>query len=607
MKYLKIVLFVIGFLLINVGGVFASEDFRTDYQVEYTLSQNQNTIDTQVAFNIKITNFATEKYVKQFSLSFPASFKITNLSASDDNGSITPQVTTDDDRLKILLEFSDPKTGRDSINNFNLRFNQENLFKINGNIWEVIIPTIENRGSSSYQIVVNLPPNTQKKISLAKPRPTLVTTNQIAWTNPTSKTIYAVFGDVQYYKLDLTYNIKNPNLRPVFTEVAFPPDTLYQKTYIDAIEPKPDSVSIDTDGNFMGKYYLGPSEQKKINYSGVVAVFNKPRDEFRAVVSNQFEAQKDYLLMQNDYWQLKNPEKFANLKDIRSIYDFVVASLQYDFKKISGSNERLGAQKVLQTPKQAACLEFTDLFTAIAREKGIPAREIEGYGFSQEETLRPISLLSDVLHSWPEYYDTQSKIWIPVDPTWQNTSGIDYFSSLDFNHITFAIHGKDPQYPLPAGMYKLDKTQDVYVIPVSILPAERKDIKVDQSTINKKITDQKNYEAKIIVRNDSNIFLTQLPVVIDAQNLLDINPSRFEITSLAPFEKKEIKFNYSIKKGNKAKTISLTLTVDDKILIKENISVYSYFQYLAFSIPLIFLVLGIIFLGAKVALNKKKN
>ena len=89
-------------------------------------------------------------------------------------------------------------------------------------------------------------------------------------------------------------------------------------------------------------------------------------------------------------------------------------------------------------------MEFTDLFIAIAREKGIYSREIQGYGFSLDQKLQPLSLSSDILHAWPEYYDTKTESWIAVDPTWENTSGINYFSSFDLNHIVFVIHGKKP-------------------------------------------------------------------------------------------------------------------------------------------------------------------
>ena len=78
-----------------------------------------------------------------------------------------------------------------------------------------------------------------------------------------------------------------------------------------------------------------------------------------------------------------------------------------------------------------------------------------GFAYTTNSKLRPLSLVADVLHAWPEYWDTTRGIWIPVDPTWANTTGgVDYFSKLDFNHITFAIQGKSSEKPYPAGFYK---------------------------------------------------------------------------------------------------------------------------------------------------------
>ena len=57
-------------------------------------------------------------------------------------------------------------------------------------------------------------------------------------------------------------------------------------------------------------------------------------------------------------------------------------------------------------------MEFTDLFVAIARAAGIPARESVGYAYTTNSRLRPLSLVTDVLHAWPEYYDADKKIWV---------------------------------------------------------------------------------------------------------------------------------------------------------------------------------------------------
>jgi len=60
-----------------------------------------------------------------------------------------------------------------------------------------------------------------------------------------------------------------------------------------------------------------------------------------------------------------------------------------------------------------------------------------------------------MLHSWAEFYDPNFG-WIPVDPTWGTTSGIDYFTKLDTNHLAFVVKGADSEYPFPAGTYRVD-------------------------------------------------------------------------------------------------------------------------------------------------------
>ena len=93
-------------------------------------------------------------------------------------------------------------------------------------------------------------------------------------------------------------------------------------------------------------------------------------------------------------------------------------------------------------------MEFTDLFITIARSAGIPAREVNGFAYTENPDIQPLSLVNDVLHAWPEYYDSEKGVWIPVDPTWGSTTGgVDYFSKLDLRHFTFVVHGKDSTKP----------------------------------------------------------------------------------------------------------------------------------------------------------------
>lgn len=154
------------------------------------------------------------------------------------------------------------------------------------------------------------------------------------------------------------------------------------------------------------------------------------------------------------------------------MYDYVVNTLHYNYKRFEQENstQRLGALGALQDPSNAVCQEYTDLFVALARAGGVPARRIIGYGMTRNSRLRPLSLVADVLHTWPEYFDTQRQIWVPIDPTWGDTTGgVDYFSQLDFRHVAFAIQGVNDDRPLAAGMYKsaAEPTKD---ITMTVLP-----------------------------------------------------------------------------------------------------------------------------------------
>ncbi len=609
-RLLVFLLLVVSYLLLP-NSVHAA-DFRSDYYVTYDLSQNQNDLRAHVNFQIKITNLRSDIYVSKFSISFPKNFLIHNLSATDDTGPIIPTVTTEDSDTKIDLEFRKPNTGRDSVNNFYLNFDQDNLFQVNGNIWEVILPTIENKDDGNYRVIVNLPAGSNRKISIAKPVPDSVTElpagRQIIWNNPLTKTIYAVFGDDQIYQTELTYHISNPKLIPVMTEIALPPDTLYQKIYLQSISETPESVYRDEDGNFMARYYLNPRESKTIDLQLFIKTLPKARPEVAAYIRREIANEKKYLLSPQPYWQISdnNLSRISSLKSARDIYNFVTGDLKYNYSRFNQiDNIRLGADGALNHPDQAVCVEFTDLFIAAAREKGIMSREIEGYGFTQDPQLRPLSLSSDILHSWPEYYNPKSKLWIPVDPTWQNTSGIDYFSSFDLNHIVFAIHGKRPDYPLPAGMYKFENSHDILVKPTTIMPPEKQKLTLADPHFPATIADNQSYQTKLIIKNDGNTYAWNIPIAINAANI-KLNKYLITIPVLAPYEQTEIPLQYKAVDKNKQENGQIMITVNGNSLLSAPVTIIPYYYDLSLKIASVILVLAVVIIVFRFVRNSRK-
>lgn len=591
MRHLSKLLFLTLLCLSLTSAVHAeSPTFTNDYNVEYFLTENQSKVAAHVSFTITITNLRNDVFVDKMSLAFPKTFAISNLVATDEKGIVTPEMGGDELRTTMTLKFNDPKIGKDLSNTFHIAFDQDNLFKAHGNIWEVMLPTIEDKTRTSYKITVHLPKTTTKKIAIAKPRPDAVENGSIIWNNPTSRTIYAVFGDEQYYKLNLQYHLKNPKSSQGYTDIALPPDTMYQKIYINSLQPPPSKVYTDDDGNYLARYLIKGNEQVNVIFDGNISVFTRPRTEVQAYQRNQFEAQKRYLLTASKYWEVDNPEVIKATKNPEEVYRYVTSTLRYNYKRLTDLKniQRMGARDALANPDQAVCIEFTDTFVGLAREKGIYAREIEGYGFSQDPQLRPLSFVADVLHSWPEYYDERTDIWIPTDPTWEDTSGIDYFGSFDLNHITFAIHGKEPDYPLPAGMYKTASSKDVFVTAVDSKPTENINISIEPFRLPAQLSDKSTFKHTLKIVNNSNIYLWNTPITFQTENVKS-SISTMTIPVLAPYEMKEIPFELTPAKSNAKSNARLTVSIMGDEVYKGTMAVVPY--YFQFGLKLAYGVL----------------
>lgn len=593
MRVMKFIL--VCFIFFALPTVCLASDYISDYQVDYYLVESGNSIKTRVKFKIDITNLRADVFVKKMTLAFPDTFSISNVSASDDKGSILPQLNHENVSNNIILEFSDPVIGKDSVNSFFLEFDQDNLVQKKGNIWEIILPTLNKETRNNYKVILHIPEAGSKKISLAKPKPDFIDGQQIVWNNPSNKTIYIALGDKQFYFVQLGYHLKNPQFVPAYTDVVFPPDTIYQKNYIKTISPKPASVYLDNDGNYLGRYIVKPNSTLDIDYEGFIEVFIQPRDSVLTVNRQQIDSQKVYLLNPDRNWDLKNKKVEEELDSANIIYSYVTSRLSYDYKGTGQNNTRMGALKALENPTKAVCVEFSDLFIALAREKGIYSREIQGFAFSQDQSFRPLSLASDILHSWPEYYDSQKNIWIPVDPTWENTSGIDYFNSFDFNHLAFVIHGKKSDYPLPAGMYKTEESRDIIVKTVEGKVDDMISLTIDSINFPTIVTDKKPYQLKFSLVNNSNVFLWQLPVKLNGKTIA-FDKNELLIPVIAPYEKKSLTFNLAFAPVKRKTLVDFQILVMGNELLKKRVAVFPHYYNLALKISYFLIGFIVLFL-----------
>ena len=462
---MKKIIFILSFIflyLLNIHVALASSNFATDYYVTYKVG---NDTSTHVVFDVTLANKTSDYYASSYSIQL--GFKnIYNLNAYDSDGAITPTITKNDEGKNIGLVFNKKVVGIDNKLNFKLSFDTSDVAQKNGEIWQINIPGISSQNDfNSFTVSINVP-SFLKNPAYIKPNIKSLDDNNLVFSKDQlgQSGISIAYGQNQIYDFNLFYHLANPNLFPIKTEIAIPPNTNYQEVEIIDITPKPLDVIVDRDGNWLAQYVLSPSQKTSVKVIGKAKVSLTPKNE---LVPDHIL--KEYLKEQ-PFWQVSNEDikKLANkLKTPRAIYEYLVSNLKYDYARITDGKKRLGAIVTLKNPSSAVCLEFTDLFIALSRASGIPAREINGFAYTQNDKERPLSLIKDVLHAWPEYYDSQLKTWIMVDPTWGNTTGgIDYFQTLDFDHLAFVIKGIDSKYPVSAGGYKLQEnptTKDVNV------------------------------------------------------------------------------------------------------------------------------------------------
>ena len=461
MRRLFFFLTFLGFFTLTTSA-FGKEEFEVNYNTTYEVLTSGK---TQVIQEVSLKNKLSNVYATQYSLIIKGG-KIDNIQANDGEGPLKTEIKKVGQETIINLTFNQQVVGTGKTLNFTLRYDALDLAQKNGQIWEINIPKLgEKEEIDDYTLFLKVP-KSFGQANFIKPPPVesksegnynifRFTKNQMILAG-----VNAAFGQFQIFDFNLSYYLENPNSHLGEIEIALPPDTAFQKISYQQIEPLPVNVGVDNDGNWLAKYILNPKEKIIVKAKGKAKIFGQPQEFFPPPKK---ETLKNNLLPKK-YWEADSPliiQKAQELKTPRTIYDFVVKTLNYDFDKVEENPKRLGALQALGYPQNAICMEFTDLFIALSRAAGIPAREINGFAYTTNEKLTPLSLNTDVLHAWPEYYDEEKMAWIPVDPTWEKTTGgIDYFKRTDLNHFAFVIHGEDSEFPLPVGSYKNSKIQE---------------------------------------------------------------------------------------------------------------------------------------------------
>lgn len=439
------------------------EAFSTKLESTYKVSEAGT---TTVEHSISITNNTPTTFIQQYALK--TSFvNLANITVTSNGETITPNVVADERSTSIGVTFPDEIVGEGKTRTFSISYVQEDLATVAGNVLEIHIPEIADKNlADSHTVILETPTkygtavrSTPESSSVTTGNGVFITTYDVSKDTPIS----ALFGSEQSFAITLRYNLENTTTSTGITQIALPPDTAFQKMYYHSIDPLPEEMDRDLDGNWIATYKLAPNTATTVYLTADVHITLDPQPGYPTppVLPAHTQSQK--------YWNTKASEvqsAIAGVSTAEDIYTFVVDTLSYSYQAVEEKQERLGSETALKNPESAVCQEFTDVFVTLSRANGIPARRLTGYAYTANTALRPLSLESDILHAWPEYYDETAGIWRQIDPTWGNTTnGIDYFHQFDLNHIVFAINGVSSTTPYAAGSYKVGnfESKDVEV------------------------------------------------------------------------------------------------------------------------------------------------
>lgn len=543
----------------------------------------------RVNYAISLTNDDPNTYIAKYTLSTGLN-EINNVTAQLDSGlSLAYEVRTTDETKSIEVSFPQPNSPQTTIN-WNLSFTTTSPIEKVGKNWEVIVPGFVEQ--TDLTVVVKIPKSVgSANYFSSSPGETRDDGNKLVYifsgSSVSKSGIFISFGSEQVYKFTYKYELRNDNedtrLRAT---VTLPPDYKNQKIYYEEISPSPNSGYRDVDGNSIAEYLLEPGEEFEVEITGKAIISSELDNDFEPPVLDL-----DRYLTSDTYWEVDNEqikELAASLtKDLggdrekaKAVYDYVVENLNYSQTALTDTERgRLGAAKSLQDTDDVICQEFTDLFIALARAAGIPARMLAGYTTAGAGYELP----ENTLHAWAEFY-TENEGWVTVDPTWESTSeGFDFFSNVGLNHFVLAIRGASSETPhLVLSFIPGDDTSDNLNIETSDEVVEME----KEISVNYEIPDQIHTlfptPVNIVVTNNSNRILSYLNFSalesnvkislpeIDAQTAIFPQSSQtFELSILprtyfgSSFE--DVEFTFSALQGendtlNKKETLTLQIT-----------------------------------------------
>lgn len=225
-----------------------------------------------------------------------------------------------------------------------------------------------------------------------------------------------------------------------------------QKVYFRELSPTPLAVQSDEYGNLIATYRKRSDEKLTVRVKGYAVVTHQRGELTSAGKLADVSQLQDYqqYLQPAEYWEVKSTAigEFATTsvaqeqdvyKVVSGLYTSVVNRIDYSQVKRFGLNERQGALRTLQGGA-AVCMEYSDLYLTLLRNRGVPARAVFGYGYDSR-----LSADAQEAHQWVQAYLPGYQNWASIDVTW-GESGTQVIGG-DLNHFYTHVAVADPNSP----------------------------------------------------------------------------------------------------------------------------------------------------------------
>jgi len=556
-------LFTLGFFFVHPNKVRADSNFSISLQSTYSVVTSGNTFVEQ---KFELTNNTPTYYAKDYAVEFGSS-KLKNVRVSDTQGAIPANIVTTDSKTSVGITFRDQIVGEGKSRVFTITFENPDSAQVSGNVLEVDIPKLSQAADYvKYTVFIKTPLQYGKPVRVT---PSDYSTSEddkdliLQFSNLGEQSISLLFGDKQVFDFTVINNVENPTSNLGVIQLALPPDTARQKVNYISLDPPPKEMSRDGDGNWIATYEVAAQKNLNVSLTGKVMISLDNKQLLDLPEPNS------QLTQPQPYWESSSSQISQLAKTLntpRLIYDYVVQHLSYNYQREeNATTSRLGAVGVLANPSDAVCQEFTDLFIALARANQIPARRAVGYAYTANSRLRPLGFVRDTLHTWPEYFDQEKKEWIPVDPTWGDTTGgINYFDQFDFNHIVFSINGASSSLPYAAGSYRKERqiSNNVEVkfgndmdLPKPSFNFELVRKSIWQSVLNPQYT--------LRITNNTGVAWYNIPIQLLSDNpAVQVRSSVAVVDYLLPYQTREVFITAVTPQKWRAYPFRLTVLVD---------------------------------------------